>query len=136
MFGMMRNPAESYAKVGVDAAIETADPHRLVTMLFDGATAAVSLAKIHMQAGDIAEKGTSISKAISLINDGLKASLDIEAGGELAERLAALYDYLVQRLLFANMKNNVAALDEVSELLGSLRDAWSQIAPGSEQAAA
>lgn len=136
MFGMMRNPAESYAKVGVDAAIETADPHRLVTMLFDGATAAVSLAKIHMQAGDIAEKGTSISKAISLINDGLKASLDIEAGGELAERLAALYDYLVQRLLFANMKNSVAALDEVSELLGSLRDAWSQIAPGSEQAAA
>lgn len=136
MFGMMRNPAESYAKVSVDAAIETADPHRLVMMLFDGATAAVSLAKIHMQAGNIAEKGTSISKAISLINDGLKASLDIEAGGELAERLAALYDYLVQRLLFANMKNSVAALDEVSELLGSLRDAWSQIAPGSEQAAA
>lgn len=138
MFGMMRNPAESYARLGVEAAVSTADPHRLVMMLFDGAIAAISLARIHLEAGNIAEKGSSISKAINLIDDGLKASLDIEAGGELAERLAALYDYMTQRLLFANLKNNLAALDEVSELLGSLREAWSLIAPGSDgqQAAA
>lgn len=135
MFGMMRNPAESYAKVGVDAAVETADPHRLILMLFDGATAAISLARIHTANGQIAEKGASISKAIDLINNGLAASLDKEAGGELAERLAALYDYMVQRLLFANLKNSLAALDEVSELLTSLRDAWAQIA-NKEQAAA
>ncbi len=135
MFGMMRSPAESYAKVGVDAAVETADPHRLVLMLFDGATAAISLARIQMQDGRIPEKGAAISKAIDLITNGLRASLDMEAGGELAERLAALYEYMAQRLLFANMKNNVAALDEVSELLGSLREAWAQITPG-EQAAA
>lgn len=132
MFGMMRNPAESYAKVGIDAAVASADPHRLVMMLFDGAIAAVSLAKTQMQADNIAQKGAAISKAINLINDGLKASLDIEAGGELAERLAALYDYMTQRLLFANLKNNVAALDEVSELLSSLREAWSLIAPGND----
>ena len=135
MFGMMRSPAESYAKVSVDAAVETADPHRLVLMLFDGAMTAISLARIQMQNGQIPEKGAAISKAIDLINNGLGASLDIEAGGELAERLAALYEYMAQRLLFANMKNSVAALDEVSELLGSLRDAWAQISPG-EQAAA
>lgn len=135
MFGMMRSPAESYAKVSVDAAIETADPHRLVLMLFDGAMAAISLARIQMQDGRIPEKGTAISKAIDLITNGLGASLDLEAGGELAERLAALYEYMAQRLLFANLKNNVAALDEVSELLGSLREAWAQITPG-EQAAA
>lgn len=135
MFGMMRSPAESYAKVGVDAAVETADPHRLVLMLFDGALAAVSLARIQMQDGHIHEKGAAISKAIDLITNGLRASLDMEAGGELAERLAALYEYMAQRLLFANLKNNVAALDEVSELLGSLREAWAQITPG-EQAAA
>ena len=132
---MMRSPAESYAKVSVDAAVETADPHRLVLMLFDGAMTAISLARIQMQNGQIPEKGAAISKAIDLITNGLGASLDIEAGGELAERLAALYEYMAQRLLFANMKNSVAALDEVSELLGSLRDAWAQIAPG-EQAAA
>ena len=132
---MMRSPAESYAKVSVDAAVETADPHRLVLMLFDGAMTAISLARIQMQNGQIPEKGAAISKAIDLITNGLGASLDIEAGGELAERLAALYEYMAQRLLFANMKNSVAALDEVSELLGSLRDAWAQISPG-EQAAA
>ncbi|MDP3134926.1 MAG: flagellar export chaperone FliS, partial [Burkholderiaceae bacterium] len=63
-------------------------------------------------------------------------SLDIEAGGELAERLSALYEYMTQRLLFANLKNSLAALDEVYELLVGLRDAWSQIAPGNQQAAA
>lgn len=135
MFGMMRSPTESYTKVGVDVAVETSDPHRLILMLFDGATAAVSLARIHMEAGDIPQKGAAISKAIDLIGNGLNASLDMEAGGELAERLSALYDYMTQRLLFANLKNNMAALNEVHELLASLRDAWAQIAPN-EQAAA
>lgn len=135
MFGMMRSPAETYAKVGVDVAVETSDPHRLVMMLFDAAVAAVSMARIHMTANEIPQKGAAISKAIDLITNGLAASLDVEAGGELAERLAALYDYMAQRLLFANLKNSMAALDEVSELLGSLRDAWVQIAPGQQAAA-
>jgi len=135
MFGMMRSPAETYAKVGVDVAVETSDPHRLVMMLFDAAVAAVSMARIHMTANEIPQKGAAISKAIDLITNGLAASLDVEAGGELAERLAALYDYMAQRLLFANLKNSMAALDEVSELLSSLRDAWAQIAPGQQAAA-
>jgi len=135
MFGMMRNPTESYAKVGVDAAVETADPHRLILMLFDGAVAAISIAKFEMEAGEIAKKGASISKAIDIISNGLLASLDINAGGELAERLAALYEYMTQRLLFANLKNNTAALDEVLELLNSLRSAWEQISPGQQVAA-
>lgn len=135
MFGMMRSPAETYAKVGVDVAVETSDPHRLVMMLFDAAVAAVSMARIHMSANEIPQKGAAISKAIDLITNGLAASLDVDAGGELAERLAALYDYMAQRLLFANLKNSMAALDEVSELLSSLRDAWAQIAPGQQAAA-
>lgn len=135
MFGMMRSPAETYAKISVDVAVETSDPHRLILMLFDAAIAAISLARIHMLAEEIPQKGAAISKAINLITNGLAASLDKEAGGELAERLAALYDYMAQRLLFANLKNSVAALDEVNELLSSLREAWAQIAPG-EQAAA
>lgn len=135
MFGMMRSPTESYAKVGVDAAVETSDPHRLVLMLFEGAIAAVSLARIHMEAGQIPQKGAAISKAIDLVINGLQASLDREAGGDLAERLAALYEYIAQRLLFANLKNSVAALDEASELLSSLRDAWAQIAPNDQAAA-
>lgn len=132
MFGMMNNPAQSYAKVGVESAIAAADPHRLIQMLFDAAMVAISLARIHMENGQIADKGASISKAIDLISNGLAASLDKESGGELAERLAALYEYMAQRLLYANLKNSVAALDEVAELLSGLRDAWAQI-PNSQQ---
>ena len=136
MFGMMRSPTQTYSTVSLDVAVETADPHRLILMLFDGAIAAVSVAKLHMNAGEIAQKGMAISKAIDLISNGLLASLDMEAGGELAERLAALYEYMTQRLLFANLKNSVAALDEISELLASLREAWAAIAPGNQQVAA
>ncbi len=136
MFGMMRSPTETYAKVGVEVAVESSDPHRLILMLFDGAISAVSLARIHMNAGDIEKKGMAISKAIDLVTNGLLASLDMKAGGDLAERLGALYEYMAQRLLFANLKNNVATLDEVAELLTNLREAWAEIAPGKQQAAA
>jgi flagellar protein FliS len=135
MFGMMRTPAQSYAKVGVEVAVETASPHRLILMLFDGAIAAVNIAKIEMNAGETTKKGASISKAIDLVMNGLHASLDMNEGGELAERLAALYDYMARRLLFANIKNSIAALDEVLTLLSDLRDAWEQIAPGQQAAA-
>lgn len=136
MFGMMRSPTDSYAKVGIDAAVETSDPHRLILMLFDGALAAVSLAKIHMLAAETPQKGREISRAIDLVTNGLQASLDKEAGGELAERLVALYEYMAQRLLFANLKNSTAALDEVTDLLNGLREAWAAIAPENQQAAA
>lgn len=135
MFGMMRSPAESYATVGIDVAVETADPHRLIMMLFDGAIAATIIAKMHMEQSEIPQKCEKISKAIELISSGLRASLDLESGGQLAERLAALYDYMVQRLFWANAKNEVAALDEVTALLTDLRDAWAQISPSDKAAA-
>ena len=89
-----------------------------------------------MEAGEIPQKGAAISKAIDLITNGLRASLDMEAGGELADRLGSLYEYMAQRLLFANLKNSIAALDEVAELLSSLREAWAQISPVDQAAAA
>lgn len=135
MFTSMGKPTAAYERVSLDTSIESADPHRLILMLFDGAVAALNTAKFSMQDNNIPAKGVAISKAIDIITNGLLASLDIEAGGELAERLAALYEYMTERLLFANLKNSVAALNEVSELLAGLRDAWAQIAP-SEQAAA
>lgn len=135
MFGTMRNPAQSYAKVGLEVAVETASPHKLILMLFDGAVAAINIAKFEMEAGEIPKKGASISKAIDIITNGLRASLDMNEGGELAERLAALYEYMAQRLLFANLKNSTAALDEVLNLLNSLRSAWEQISPDQQAAA-
>lgn len=135
MFGSTPNRAAAYAKVAVETGVTTADPHRLVLMLFDGAVLAVSTGAAAMEREDIAAKGQSISKAIEIITNGLKASLDLEAGGELAERLSALYDYMCERLVYANLHNNRAALDEVSSLLEGLREAWQGIAPSAQQTA-
>ena len=138
MFGMSRSPAASYAQISEDVAVATADPHRLILMLFEGARVAISMARLHMERKEIPQKGAAISKAIDLINNGLLASLDIKSGGELAERLASLYEYICQRLLWANLKNNLAALDEANQLLGELQSAWAMIAPSrnKEEAAA
>jgi flagellar protein FliS len=98
-------------------------------MLFEGARAAIATARLHMERKEIPEKGAAISKAIDIINNGLLASLDTNAGGQLAEQLAALYEYISMRLLWANLKNNLAALDEASNLLGELQSAWVMIPP-------
>lgn len=128
MFGAPHNRAAAYARVGVETGVSTASPHQLIVMLFDGALMAISSAAIAVEQKDIQGKGSAISKAIEIINNGLKVSLDMEAGGELAERLAALYDYMTERLLYANLHSNRAALDEVATLLDGLREAWMSIA--------
>ena len=117
----------AYNKTGLETAIPSADPHKLILMLFEGATLAVGDAKRHMQRSDIGAKGASISKAIAIIDGGLKASLDIKAGGDLAEKLSMLYQYMNDRLLHAGVKNDVGALDEVTRLLGELSGAWAAI---------
>src|SRR5690606_3896591 len=91
--GFQQNRAAAYAKVSVETGVNTADPHKLILMLFDGALLQVRTAGIAMQSKDIPGKGVAVSKAIEIIINGLKVSLDMNAGGELAERLAALYDY-------------------------------------------
>ncbi|MCB1894076.1 MAG: flagellar export chaperone FliS [Rhodocyclaceae bacterium] len=128
MFGQKSSAATAYARVGVETKVSTASPHQLIVMLYDGALLAINAAAVSMDSGDIPNKGKSISQAINIISNGLKASLDMDAGGEIAERLSALYDYMSQRLLHANLQNSRPALDEVSSLLNDLRDAWMQIA--------
>ena len=103
MFGSPRNPVSAYASVSLETSVAAANPHQLIVLLLEGAKLAILSAKGHMVQGNIAEKGSAISKAIDIITNGLKASLDIQQGGELAERLAALYDYMASRLLWANM---------------------------------
>lgn len=128
MFGYSTNPLAAYRKIETDVAVETASPHQLILMLFDGAIAAITFAKTELAAGRIETKGLSISKAIDIIANGLKVSLELEAGGEIAKNLDALYDYMVRRLIQANRKNQVSALDEVVSLLQEIRSAWTEIA--------
>jgi len=127
MYPSARKAVDVYAQVGVETGVAAADPHKLILMLFDGTHAALVAARHAMTHNDIAAKGAALSKAIAIIDGGLKASLDVKAGGILAERLAALYDYMLNRLLAANLRNETALIDEVMRLLGELRGAWAQI---------
>lgn len=135
MFGNARHAISAYKKVGIDAAIEVADPYQLILLLFAGAQAAIGKARAAIQQEQIAARGEAISKAIDIIGNGLKVSLDLEQGGELAERLDALYEYMVMRLLRANIDNDPRALEEVAGLLEEIHGAWRGISPQALQRA-
>lgn len=128
MFATSRTPSQTYSKVGVETGVIGATPYQLILMLFDGALLSIGVAKQAMRDGKISEKGLAISKTIDIVSNGLKASLDLEAGADLSTRLAALYDYMNDRLLHANLHNDQAALDEVSHLLHEIKGAWEEIA--------
>lgn len=129
MFANYGKSIAAYQDVGVTSSVNTADPHQLIMLLFEGAQAAILIARGAMEQNAIAEKGNAISKAIDIIDNGLKASLDLDKGRDLAEKLYALYEYMLNRLLYANLHNSVEALDEVSGLLGEIQSAWAEIRP-------
>ena len=125
--------AGAYAKIGTESGAMSASPHQLITMLFEGAQTAITMARHHMANKEVGAKGKAISKAINIVDNGLKASLDAEAAGqagaELVANLSALYDYITQRLLYANLRNDPAMLDEAEQLLESIGSAWRDIDP-------
>ncbi|MDO8894253.1 MAG: flagellar export chaperone FliS [Nitrosomonas sp.] len=127
MYFAMNNAVSAYQRIGVETGVESADPHKLILMLFEGAQEALAKARMHIQHNEIAEKGQMISKAIMIIDHGLKASLDMNAGGDLAIKLQALYDYMTHRLLVANIQNNTEIVNEVNKLLSELHGAWKEI---------
>lgn len=117
----------AYNKVGLESGVTAADPHKLISMLYQGALLAIANAKNGILRKDIPAKGKAISHAILIVDSGLNASLNKEVGGDLALNLSALYEYMSNRLLYANLNNNIEALDEVAELLGGLKEAWESI---------
>lgn len=135
MFGSPQSHgANAYAKVGIETGVIAASPHKLIVMLYEGAIVALSNAAQHLKNGDLAAKGHSISKAIAIIENGLRASLDKKAGGEIAVSLDALYEYMNSRLLQANLKNELEGLHEVQGLLRDLKSAWEAISPDNKPA--
>jgi flagellar protein FliS len=124
--------AKAYAKVGLDTGIPEANPHRLILMLYDGAILSVHKAQNHLQARNIAGKGEATSKAIQIIEEGLRASLDKNVGGSIAMQLDSLYEYMCHRLLMASVGNDPIGFSEVVRLLSDLRDAWASMGEKSE----
>jgi flagellar protein FliS len=126
-----RSMSGLYRQVGVETSISSASPHQLVKLLLDGFFDAVAESRGHMRKKDIAAKAQSISRAIRIVDEGLKASLDAKAGGELANNLHGLYTYVCLRLTQANLGNDESALDECVSLMEPIREAWSAITPAS-----
>ena len=102
------------------------DPHQLVALLMDGAIESVNSAKYHMSQNDVAHKGEDISKAMSILT-GLMSSLDMEQGGEISANLTSLYDYMLTKLVEANVSDLSENLDEVAELLNQIKTGWAAI---------
>ncbi|HGC6389635.1 TPA: flagellar export chaperone FliS [Cronobacter dublinensis] len=125
---------QAYQQVGLESAVMSASPHQLVVMLFDGALSALVRARLFIEQGDTQAKGQALTKAINIIDNGLKAGLNMDIGGDLPQNLASLYEYMVRRLLHANLRNDVDAITEVETLMTNIADAWKQIGPGSTTA--
>ncbi|HEB1254723.1 TPA: flagellar export chaperone FliS [Escherichia albertii] len=117
---------QAYAQIGVESAVMSASQQQLVTMLFDGVLSALVRARLFMQDNNPQGKGASLSKAINIIDNGLRVSLDEESQDELTQNLIALYSYMVRRLLQANLRNDVSAVEEVESLMRNIADAWKE----------
>ena len=115
-------------QVGAETAVSGASPHKLVAMLFDGFMDSVAQARGAMRSGEIERKGKAVSRAIRIVDEGLRACLDMQGGGSLARDLHDLYGYLEMRLTLSNLRNDEAGLDECQRLMQPLREAWMSIA--------
>jgi len=129
MFAPFKHQANAYSNVHVETGVQGADAHQLVSMLLDGALTAIASAVNALERGDIPAKCKAVSKAAIIIDEGLRAQLDMQAGGQVAATLQDLYSCVLLRLTKANLKNDAAMLRECSQLLTPMRDAWISIKP-------
>jgi flagellar secretion chaperone FliS len=121
--------ARQYTSVGIETGVNSANPHKLVAMLFEGAQIALADAIRCVFRGDSERKSHALGKAIAIITEGLLASLDRRVNDPLVEHLAQLYGYMARRLMLANAQENTDAIEEVKQLLQELGQAWDDIAP-------
>lgn len=120
------NAIGAYQNIDAQSGVTDASPHQLITMLMDGALSRIAAAKGAMSRGDTARQGELLGKAISII-DNMRASLDLERGGEVATRLRDLYDYMEGRLVEASSSKDTAVLEEVTGLLREVKSGWEAI---------
>lgn len=121
------NGTKAYAKVGVESAVMSASNDQLITLLFDGAISSLVRARLFLLEGNIVKKGESLSKAINIIDNGLKLGLEETSEDDLTRNLASLYRYMVHRLIRANIDNDADGIEEVEKLLRNIADAWKEV---------
>lgn len=118
-----RQPLGHYATVNAYGAAESDNGLTLILDMMRGAQDRIASARGHMERKEAQGKGEQLGKAIALI-DGLRGALNVDAGGDIAGNLDALYDYMNRRLVEGNATDDPKALDEVAALLGEIREAW------------
>lgn len=117
---------DEYRSSGAHGGVEQADAHGLINLLFKGAIDQLVSTIGYIDRNQIHEKAVSITKSIAIL-DGLRSSLNIENGGEIAQNLDDLYDYMQRRLVVANADNDKSIIDEVRDLLREIQEAWNSI---------
>lgn len=129
MIAMVNKKAlEGYGRSSIAMELDYASPHRIIQMLMDGALEKIATAKGCISRKDGSGKVRHITWAIDIIS-GLKASLDPNAGGDIAGNLDSLYEYMCTKLHEANMNNDIQILDEISALLLEVKTGWDGIPP-------
>ena len=121
-----KNNVSQYSSVNSYTGVTDANPHQLVQMLLDGALGKLSVVKGLIDRDETAKKGEVIGQAISIVG-GLRSSLDLSKGGEIATNLDNLYEYIERQLIQANLKNDVSIVNEVVSLLNEIKTAWATI---------
>lgn len=125
--------ANTYRQVGAHSGVESASPHQLIQMLFDGLFQSLNAARGAIERGEIDVKGRHITKSVRILQEGLAMGLDLEKGGELAANLKLLYDYSVAQLTKANVRNDAGLVEEVIKILQPVAQGWKEIGPAANQ---
>jgi flagellar protein FliS len=124
----MRGSLQAYKKVSVDSQLTAASPHKVIQMLMAGAIERLVQGKAAMLQGNIAVKGERLGKALDIVVS-LRGCLSMDDGGDIAQNLDQLYDFMIARIIFANKNNETDPIDDVIEIIREIKSAWDQI-PG------
>lgn len=126
MYVSPQHGAQAYAMTGLSTAVSEASPHRLIQMLYEGLLQRLTLARIAVEKGDVALRGSAISKALTIVG-GLHEALDMERGGELAQHLDALYQHITLALFELNTQPDLERLSHIQQLVQEIKEAWDQM---------
>ena len=115
--------AQTKAATFIQEHTEEISSHRVISLLLDGALERADQAKQAFLNSQQDELLQLLGKLIAIVN-GLKNSLNMQAGGEISENLDALYEYMIHRISASEAENLVSVLDEVSTLLAEVKSGW------------
>lgn len=123
---MSNKLAQVYASNYIETSISEATPHKLVSLLYEGALKHLTLTKIFSEKKDFEKKSEHSNKLLSIFT-ALKSGVDLEVGGEVSENMYNLYDYCYRKTVEASVRNDARMLDEVQEIIQTLNEAWMQM---------